>query len=207
MENQLTKEQWDSFVKDHCLDNEMKDISYEELMENTNNGEIDFRDLTLPPVEDHTVTKKAIAADSCALSMGYVVVDVVCLTLGAVSIRSSINARSVEKVAELVSPKIPKILKYVEIIARDGATKLEQAKACWGIIKVVLKSPWSILSAIFSSLPLYKKALVIAQAAATIFAALATDGAALIAEIVVELASFGFLVSDSVAAVEACKAA
>lgn len=201
MKSTLTEEQWNSFVNDYCLDNEMKKISYQELMNNTNNGQIDLKNLTLPSIQEKKLT---LGADSCPLAIGYVVVDVVCLVLGAVSIRSSISASSVEDIAGIVEPEIPQILKNVETIAEEGSTSLEKAKAVWGIIKVVLKSPYSILKAVFSSLPWYKKALVIAQAIATIAAALLTDGAALIAEIVVELATFGFLVSDAVSAVSTC---
>lgn len=206
MVTKLSEKQWDDFVKNHCLDDEMKKISYKELMENTNNGEIDFNKLALPENSTSDISLAISAGDrSCTLAIGYVVVDVACLAIGAVGIRSSISSSSVESVATVVESSIPEILSSVETIARSGSSALQRAQACWSIIKVVLKSPYKIFSAIFSSLPWYKKALAIAQACATIAAALLTDGAALIAEIVVELASFGFLVSDSVEAVSACK--
>lgn len=201
MKNVLTEEQWNEFVNNHCTDNEMKNISYQELMSNTNDGQLDFKKLTLPPTLEDSATLQSY---QCILAVGYVVVDVVCLVLGAVSIRSTINASTVVRVTDIIAPRIPQIVEYAAIIAREGATTFERAKACWGILRVALQSPFKILSAIFSSLPWYKRALVIAQGCLTITAALVTDGAAIIAEIALELASFGFLVSDSVDAVSAC---
>lgn len=201
MQSTLTEVEWDSFVKDHCLDDEMKKISYQELMENTNNGQVDLSKLTLLSTLE---TAPELEISRCTLAIGYVVVDVVGLAIGAVGIRSSINVSSVEKVADIVAPQIPKILKNVEIIAESGASVFEQAKACWGIISVTLRSPFKILEAIYSSMSFFDKAYAIAKATAIIAAALLTDGAALIAEIVVELINFGTLVSDSIDAVSAC---
>jgi hypothetical protein len=199
MKSTLTEKQWNSFVNNYCTDEEMKKISYKELMDNTNNGQLDLSDLSAGSNE-----KVSDVSADCGLAIGFVIADVVALATGALSIRASVSEESAQTIAGIVGPDIPDILKYVDTIAAEGSSDEEIAKAVFGIMKVTLKSPYDIVKAVFASLPWYKKALAIAQGVATIVAAVATDGIAFIAEVVVELASFGFLVTDSVHAVSAC---
>ena len=196
MKSTLTEKQWNSFVNNYCTDEEMKKISYKELMDNTNNGQID-----LPTGSNEKVSEVSL---NCDLAIGYVIADVVALATGALSIRSSVSEESAQFIAGIVEPHIPQILKYVDKIAAEGASDEEIAKAVFGIMKVALKSPYDIARAVFASLPWYKKALAIAQAEAKIIAAIASNGIAFTAEVVGELASFRFLVTDSFHAVSAC---
>ena len=62
----------------------------------------------------------------------------------------------------------------------------------------------AVLGAFLDSLTWHSAMLYGFTAMGTIIAALATDGAALIAEVVVQLATFGFLVVDTTYAVGAC---
>jgi hypothetical protein len=87
-----------------------------------------------------------------------------------------------------------------------GASKMDLAKGVFEILKTIFNGGCfgAVFSAFVSSLSWWDAALYAVTGTATIIAALATDGIAFAAEVVILLATFGFLVSDSVKAVSAC---
>jgi len=143
---------------------------------------------------------------SCAIRLGFVVYDVVCLAIGGVALRAGASEEAAEAVANAAEPVLSKIETIVAQMASDGASPTDLAKGVWSILKTI----WSggcggaVLSAFLSSLPWYYALLYGASAMATIVAALATDGVAFIAEVVIELASAGFLLIDCVKATTTC---
>ena len=87
-----------------------------------------------------------------------------------------------------------------------NASKTSIAGAVFGVISTIYSGGClgAVISAFLGSLTWYNAVLYGATALGTIMAAVATDGAAEIGIIVVELATAGFLVSDSINCAEAC---
>ena len=142
----------------------------------------------------------------CVLGVGYVVFDCVCLMLGAVAIRGSINSTAAKAVGKAAEPCMNAMEKYIAALSKEGASTADQAGAVFNIMSTI----WSggclgaVFAAVLNSLEWYTAALYAVTGLGTIVAALATDGVATIGLIAVELATFGFLVSDSINCVSAC---
>ena len=83
---------------------------------------------------------------------------------------------------------------------------MDVATAVFGVISTIYSGAClgAVLSAFLGSLTWYNAVLYGATALGTIMAALATDGAAEIGIIIVELATAGFLIGDSIKCVDAC---
>ena len=144
--------------------------------------------------------------EKCALSIGYVVFDSVCLFLGASSLRSCLTAEEAAEMAKAAEPVASALEKYIVTLADKEASTTEHASAVFGIISTI----WSggclgaVVNAFLGTLTPVNAALYGATAMATIVAAMATDGAATIGEIVVELATCGFLIEDSINCSKEC---
>jgi len=111
-----------------------------------------------------------------------------------------------EAVGNAAKPSLSAIETIIADITAESATITDVA---WGVYKI-LKTIYSagclgaVIDAFLTSLSYWQKILYGATALGTIVAAVATDGVAFVGEIVIELATFGFLVDDSIKAVEAC---
>ena len=108
--------------------------------------------------------------------------------------------------AKAAAPVMSQMEKYIATMAASTSSKTDIATAVFGIISTIYSGGClgAVLSAFLGSLTWYEAALYGVTAMATIVAALATDGAAEIALIVIELATAGFLVNDSINCVKAC---
>lgn len=201
----ITQEQWDSYKSQFPNDKKIQAVTLEELLKNTDGGKVDWKN---PPVakERRTEAQAVTAISGCELAIGYVIFDVVCLAIGGVGLRSGVSRGTAEAVAEAARPVLSKLEVTIAKMAAEGASKTDLA---WGVFEI-LKTIWSggclgaVLSAFLGSLTWYYALLYGATAMATIVAALATDGVAFVAEVVIVLATFGFLVADSVNAAKAC---
>ena len=148
---------------------------------------------------------ESLSITPCEEAIGFVVYDVVCLAIGGVALRASANAATARALAEAVEPAIPRIVEICSTITREASYTTQAT----GVFKI-LSTIWSggmggaVLGAFLGSLKWYTAFLYSVTAMGTIVAAVATDGATFIAESAVELATFGFLVVDSVSAVGAC---
>ena len=142
----------------------------------------------------------------CEKQIGYVLFDCVCLMLGAAELRAGVTAEAAEEMAEAAKPVLSKFDKYILTIADESSSKTEVASAVFGIVSTV----WSggclgaVVSAWLGTLSVGNAILYGATALGTLLAAFATDGAAEIGIIVVELATAGWLIEDSVKCVEEC---
>lgn len=164
------------------------------------------------PVDWNTVTpahfepSPDVSIPPCQKAIGFVIFDVISLAVGAVGLRSSVQPSTVKAMAEAAAPVLSKI---ETIVAQMGAENASTVDIAWGVFQI-LKTIYSggslgaVFSAFTSSLTWWNMILYGVTGTATIVAAFATDGLALAAEIVVLLATFGFLVSDVVAAVNTC---
>ena len=144
--------------------------------------------------------------EKCALSIGYVVFDSICLFIGATALRSSLTAEAAEDVAKAAEPVLSQLEKYIVTLSKEESSTYDCASAVFGIISTI----WSggclsaVMSAFAKTLTPLNAALYGVTAVGTIAAACLTDGAAMIGEIVVELATFGFLVEDSINCSKEC---
>ena len=147
-----------------------------------------------------------VGLSDCEVDTGYVIFDVICLAIGATALRASASRSTAEAIATAAEPVIPKLQAIIETIAADGTSATDRAMAVFKLLQII----WSgdclgaVVSAFLGSLTWYYAVLYGVTATATIVAALATDGVAFAAEVAIELATFGFLVADSVNAREAC---
>jgi len=204
----LTQEELDNFKSLFPNDKKLQNLTLKELLNNTNGGKVDWSN---PPftksLKERAIKPLAVEGISeCQLNIGFVIYDCVCLAIGAVGLRAGASRETAEAVAHAAEPVLSKLEAAIEKMAAQGASKTDIARGVWEVLKTI----WSggclgaVLSAFLGSLTWYYYALYAATALATIVAALATDGAAFIAEVVIELATFGFLVADSVNAAKAC---
>ena len=142
----------------------------------------------------------------CEMAAGYVIYDAVVLVIGAVGLRASVKASTIEEMAGAAKPVMSAIEEQISIIAHEGSTAFQRARACFGILSTL--SGGGMLGAIFKafqkSLTWWQGLLYGISGLATILAALATDGVAVCAEIVLLLVSFTYLVIDARSAVKTC---
>jgi len=142
----------------------------------------------------------------CEKQIGYVIFDCVCLMLGAVELRAGLTAEAAEEMAEAAKPVLSKMDKYILTIADKASSETEVAQAVFGVVSTI----WSggclgaVVSAWLGTLSVGNAILYGATALGTLLAAFATDGAAEIGIIIVELATAGWLIEDSIKCVEEC---
>ena len=145
-------------------------------------------------------------ASTCEKQIGYVIFDSVCLFLGAVELRAALTAEGAEAMAEAARPVLSKMEQYILTISKKESSTTEVATAGFNIMSTI----WSggcvgaVVSAWLSTLSIGNAILYGATALGTLLAAFATDGAATIGLIIVELATCAWLVEDSVKCVEEC---
>jgi len=143
---------------------------------------------------------------ACEKQIGYVIFDSVCLMLGAAELRAGVTAEAAEEMAEACKPVISKFDTYILTMAKEGASTTEVAGAVFGMMSTI----WSggclgaVVSAWLGTLSVGNAILYGVTALGTLVAAFATDGAAEIGIIAVELATAGWLIEDSVKCVEEC---
>jgi len=143
---------------------------------------------------------------ACEKQIGYVIFDCVCLMLGAAELRAGVTAEAAEEMAEACKPVISKFDSYILTMAKEGASTTEVAGAVFGMMSTI----WSggclgaVVSAWLGTLSVGNAILYGVTALGTLVAAFATDGAAEIGIIVVELATATWLIEDSIKCVEEC---
>lgn len=201
----LTPEQWQDY-KTHFPNNpRIQAVTYDELLRQTEGGQVDWENLLVAQKSGRVPSTNELITP-CELAVGYVIFDAVCLALGTVGLRAALNRGVAEAVAAGARPVIAQVSEIIAGIATEGASGTDIAWACFQILKTI----WSggclgaVLAAFVGSLTWYYALLYGATALATIGAFVVTDGAAFVAAVVIELATFGFLVADSVNAVNVC---
>lgn len=195
--------QLDNFKKLFPNDQKIQAITLAEVLKNTEGKKVDW--MTLDKVESEP-SLRAITITPCEKTIGYVIFDVICLAVGAVGLRATVKASTVEAMAEAAAPVLSKLEASIAKMAAEGASAKDIAWGVFDILKTIYSGGClgAVFSAFTKSLTWWDMVLYGITGTATIIAALATDGVAFVAEIVIELATFGFLVSDSVKVVQAC---
>ena len=181
-------------------DKRLQSLTLEELYAEVGSGQVDWNTITY---------RQSAALEStwdCAEAVGFVVFDCICLFLGAASLRASVTAEAAADIAEAAKPVMSQLEKYIVIMADEASTKTDIAGAVFGVISTIYSGSClgAVISAFLGTLTWYNAVLYGATALGTIMAAVATDGAAEIGIIVVELATAGFLVGDSIKCSDAC---
>jgi len=143
---------------------------------------------------------------ACEKQIGFVIFDCVCLMLGAAELRAGVTAEAAEEMAEACKPIMSKFEGYIVTMAKEGASTTEVAGAVFGVMSTI----WSggclgaVVSAWLGTLSVGNAILYGATALGTLLAAFATDGAAEIGIIAVELATATWLVEDSIKCADEC---
>ena len=187
-------------------DKKLQQLTLEELYKELGgDGRVNWGDIFYSD-EDRDEVKLLSEDTPCALSIGYVVFDCICLFLGAATLRAGITAEVAEAMAEAAEPAVNQISKYIKTIAAAESSKLDVATAVFGVISTIYSAGCmgAVLSTFLGKLDWYDAILYGATALGTIMAALATDGTAEIGIIIVELATAGFLVNDSITCSKSC---
>ncbi len=196
----ITPEIFKAYQALNPQDAQLQKLTLEELYANTGSGQVDWNKITYKP-------ELLRGSDwDCALGIGYVVFDCICLFIGAVSLRSSVTAEAAEDIAKAAEPVANKLEGYIKTIGASASSRLEVATAVFGVISTLYSGSClgAVISAFLGSLSFFNAVLYGATALGTIMAAVATDGAAEIGIIVVELATAGFLIGDSIKCADAC---
>ncbi len=147
-----------------------------------------------------------MAISACEKQIGCVIFDCICLMLGAGEARAALTGEAAEEIAEAAKPVLSKMEQYIVTIASKESSTTEVATAVFGVVSTI----WTggclgeVVGKWLGTLDLGQKILYSASAIATLTAAFATDGAAEIGVIAVELATCGWLIDDSVKCAEAC---
>lgn len=186
-------------------DRRLQELTLEELYRQQGSGNVDWRNVYYTE-DDEQFEGELLEVPSCPMGIGYVVFDCVCLFLGAISLRSTVTTEAVEAISEAAEPAVNQISKYIKTISAAESSKLEVASAVFGVISTIYSAGClgAVISAFLGKLEWYQAVLYGATALGTIMAAVATDGTAEIGIIVVELATAGFLVDDSIKCAQAC---
>ncbi len=183
-------------------------ITLAELIANTPGVNGNWND-PLPSNDAFRETRLQMAAtgiSKCEMAIGWVVFDCVCLALGAVGLRGGASSSTIEGIAKATAPVASKIEIIIAKMGAEGASKSDLATGMFEILKIIFNGGCfgAVFSAFVGSLSWWDAALYGVTGTATIIAALTTDGVAFIAEVIIILATVGFLASDSVKAVSAC---
>ena len=142
----------------------------------------------------------------CQIKIGYVIFDCLCLLLGAAECRAALTEEAAESMAKAAEPVLSKMEQYIVTLADEEASTLDKSKAIFNVASTI----WSggclgeVVSAWLGTLTLTDKVLYSATALTTLLAMFATDGAAEIGVLGVELATAGWVVNDSIKCSEAC---
>lgn len=142
----------------------------------------------------------------CQIAVAGVVVDCIFVIAGAIGLHGKLPPSAVEEVARIIEPELSEIEKIVRILADSASSTKMRAKAIFDIGKLIYTAGMleAVYKAIVNSLTWWDMALYGTLGLAELVAAFATDGVALIALVVAEIAQVGFVISDSVKVVNAC---
>lgn len=204
----ITQKQFDDFKALYPHNLQIQALTLTQVL--THAGEIPINWKTLDPLPVNGFmegrTAYSLGLTDCQKNVGYVIFDVICLALGAVGLRSKVNGTTIEAIFYASAPAMSRIELIIADMSRAGTSVKDYATGVLDILKTIYSGGClgAVISAFLGSLTWWDMILYGTTALATIVAALVTDGIAFVAEVIILLASFGFLASDSAKAVQAC---
>jgi hypothetical protein len=143
---------------------------------------------------------------ACAFAIGGVVVDVMLTIWGASGLYNKIGPAVVEDVARIAEHELAAIEEIAKVLSNPDASTIEKAGAIKDIGLLIYSGGMleAIFKAIVGGLTWWDMALYGTIGLGELTAAFLTDGALLVAMLVIEVSQAGFVISDSVKAMEAC---
>jgi hypothetical protein len=203
----ITQKQLDDFKSLHPGNPQIQALTLDEVLQNARGKTVDWNSIQFDEATTSAAAATAeIQVTDCQMAIGWVIFDAFVLAFGAVTLRRAVNARTIQAVARAAAPMLSKIELTVAKMGAQGASKTDLAWGVFEILKTIFSggSLGAVFSAITASLTWWDMIIYGIAGTATIIAALATDGLAFAAEVVILLTSFGFLASDSVKAFQTC---
>lgn len=189
------------------LDEELQKFTYEELVLLNNGDTVDWNFLKQQNLENQSLMNTHdLTVSECQLAVGYVIMDVICIAIGGVGLRSSFNSATAQAVVKAAGPAITPIGRIINEIAKDSATAFQRAKGILSILSTLYSASClgAVVKAFLNSLKWYQMVIYGATAMATIVAAVATDGVAFIAEVVLVLGSCTWFALDLAKCIKIC---
>lgn len=213
----ITQQQLDTFKRLHTGNPHIQALTADVVNANVAGSVVDWNKLNVGAGAGTGIGIAAIAMPMglmsditpCEKAIGYVVFDALCLALGAVGLRAAVSGATIEAMTRAAAPAMSQIERIIATMAAPGAGVTDYARGIFNILKAIYSGGClgAVFSAFTASLSWWDGVLYGITGTATIVAALATDGVAFVAEVVILLATFGFLASDTAKAVDACSIA
>lgn len=204
----ITEQQLNLFKSQYSFDPKIQALDLSSVLSNTQQKQVNWEAMPALLSDQYIPVTNAISLEvtPCMLKIGYVIFDAICLALGAVGLRSSVTPSTIGAIVHAAAPAMSKIELTIAKMGMAGASKMDLAVGVFNILKSIFTGGClgAVFSAFTASLTWWDMILYGVTGIATIIAALATDGLAFAAEVIIVLASFGFLLSDSIKAVEVC---
>ena len=146
--------------------------------------------------------------DECNIQIGYVVYDCMCLILGATEMRKYANDAEARIIAAAAEPALSGIKLNVLKIADPASNKTDVSGAAYKIVAAIYSS--GCLAEVYKtwvgSLPAKSALKYTSKALKALIASFFTDGAALFGIIMIEMATFDYLIEDSISCKDYCYA-
>jgi hypothetical protein len=201
----LTQANLDRFKALYPEDSKIQALTLEEIIAYSEGKRLDGTDahvLAQPRLE----TRLGARPTACQLAVAGVVIDCILVIVGAVGLHGRLPGSAVEEVARVIEPELPEIEKIIAVIADTAASNMDRARAIFKVGALIYSAGMleAVYKAIVNSLTPWDMALYGTLGMAELVAAFATDGVALAAVIVAELAQVGFVISDSFKVAGAC---
>ncbi len=145
-------------------------------------------------------------ATPCQTAVAIFVLDCILVIWGAWGLRAKLSPAAVEEVAVAIEPVLNDIEHQLNSFSDSSVSTFGKAKVIWNIAMLIKNGGMfeAVYHALYKDLTLLDMVLYGVLGLAELSAAFLTDGAALVAEIVVEVASAAFLINDGLKAVEVC---
>jgi len=149
---------------------------------------------------------KDLPYSKCQLALGFVVYDCILLAIGGTALRASATNQIAAGFVEVVLPIENQLMQIIARIAAPNATNFQCAKAVFDLLSTIWTGGFlgGVVGVFLKSLNWWKATLYAATTMATIVFALATDGTSFVAEVVILLLTFAWLVTDSANAIKQC---
>ena len=203
----VTQQQLDVFKGLYLGNPQIQALTLADVLNNTSGKTVDWNSIPSPSPETAAATSAlSLSLTDCQMNIGYVICDVVLLALGAVRLRGQVNTRTIAGIFHAANPAMGRIEAGIAEIGKAGASNTDRAFGVFKILGAIYSGGClgAVFSALLSSLTWWDMVIYGISGTAAIVAALASDGVAFVAEVVIFLGTFAFLASDSVKAIQVC---
>jgi hypothetical protein len=196
------------FVNDQTIDPRIQNVTFDDLVNYAVTR--DHWGNWAQPVPNQRQARGLPGVTDCSKAVAVFLLDCVLVIWGAIGLRVKISPGSIEDVAAAIQPELSRFEELVYTFLPEknpNATFTDKAKAAFNLLLLAKNGmAWeAVYHALIKDLTWWDMVLYGVLAMAELSAAVLTDGAALIAEMAVELATTAFMVTDGARVLEACK--